>query len=171
LPLDDPLSDFEKFVRANEAQIVALGFMYTGSPQDAHDLAQETFARVWQNWERLESHGNREAWSRRVLHNLAVSRWRRLRLERRHASTGPASMDGPDAGHLDVVRMINRLPTRQRRALVLHAVLGLSVEEIAAEMRAPAGTVRSWLHRARTSMSSQLDRDQVVRGSGIERAS
>lgn len=144
-------------MRANEASIVALAFVYTGSPEDAHDLAQETFARVWQHWDRLESHGNREAWARRVLHNLAVSRWRRLRLERLHGR--PASVPtagGPDAAHLDLVALINRLPARQRRALVLHDVVGLSVEEVAEEMLSPAGTVRSWLHRARSFVAAGL---------------
>ncbi len=148
---------FEAFVRANEASVVALAYVYTGNPEDAHDLAQETFARVWQHWEKLESHGNREAWARHVLHNLAVSRWRRLRLERLHGRPAAAAVAvGPDAAHLDVVSLINRLPTRQRRALVLHDVAGLSVDEVAAEMRSPAGTVRSWLHRARSFVAAGL---------------
>lgn len=144
-------------MRANEASIAALAFVYTGNPDDAHDLAQETFARVWQHWDRLESHGNREAWARRVLHNLAVSRWRRLRLERLHGRPAAVAVSGgPDAAHLDLIALINRLPPRQRRALVLHDVVGLSVEEVAEEMLSPAGTVRSWLHRARSFVAAGL---------------
>ncbi|MGH9172046.1 MAG: hypothetical protein ACRD0Z_14450 [Acidimicrobiales bacterium] len=39
MPLEEELSDFEAFVRSNEAAIIALAFVYTGNPEDAHDLA------------------------------------------------------------------------------------------------------------------------------------
>ena len=43
--------------------------------------------------------------------------------------------------------------------MVLHAVVGLSVEEIAGELRVPAGTVRSWLHRSRIVLAAHLGAD------------
>lgn len=163
LPAEERLSDFEAFVRSNEAAIISLALVYSGNPEDAHDLAQETFARVWENWERLASHVNREAWSRRVLHNLAMSKWRRLKLERRHSTAAvPATAVGPDASHLDIIARINQLSARERQALVLHDVIGLSVDEVAAEMRVPAGTVRSWLHRARSSLAAGLGRTAPI---------
>jgi RNA polymerase sigma-70 factor (ECF subfamily) len=45
----------------------------------------------------------------------------------------------------------------ERRAIVLHHVCGLSVEEVASELHAPGGTVKSWLSRGRAHLASELD--------------
>ena len=59
-------------------------------------------------------------------------------------------------GHLDVVDALRRLPSDQQRALVLHDVIGLSVAEVARELRVPEGTVRSWLSRGRAALAADL---------------
>jgi RNA polymerase sigma-70 factor (ECF subfamily) len=41
----------------------------------------------------------------------------------------------------------------------LHVVFDLAVDDVAHEMNAPAGTVRSWIHRARTALASQIGSD------------
>jgi RNA polymerase sigma-70 factor (ECF subfamily) len=45
---------------------------------------------------------------------------------------------------------------QQRRAIVLHELVGLSTDEVAAEMKAPAGTVRSWISQARAQLAADL---------------
>jgi RNA polymerase sigma factor (sigma-70 family) len=60
------------------------------------------------------------------------------------------------ADHIDVVNALRRLPVDQQRALVLHDVVGLSVVEVAADLEAPQGTVRSWLSRGRTALAKDL---------------
>ena len=64
-----------------------------------------------------------------------------------------------DAHDLDLARLVAGLPANQRRAFVLHVVFDLSVDDVAREMKAPAGTVRSWIHRARTALASQVESD------------
>jgi RNA polymerase sigma-70 factor (ECF subfamily) len=64
-----------------------------------------------------------------------------------------------DSHDLDLARLVARLPANQRRAFVLHVAFDLSVDDVAAEMKAPAGTVRSWIHRARTTLASQIEPD------------
>jgi RNA polymerase sigma-70 factor (ECF subfamily) len=127
--------------------------------EEALDLAQETYARAWQHWDVVSTHANRDAWNRLVLHNLAVSRWRRLGLEHSRARSRTEAYEPPDADHLDLARLVARLPANQRRAFVLHVVLDLSVDDVADEMKAPAGTVRSWIHRARSALASQIESD------------
>jgi RNA polymerase sigma-70 factor (ECF subfamily) len=63
-------------------------------------------------------------------------------------------------GHLDVIEALHRLPRDQQRSLVLHDVVGLSVVEIATELHAPGGTVRSWLSRGRAALAADLGIDQ-----------
>ena len=62
----------------------------------------------------------------------------------------------PEDSEIDVARLVAKLPPNQRRALVLHDVVGISVAEIAAEMRTREGTVRSWLSRSRQTIRRQL---------------
>ena len=109
----------------------------------------------------MSRHANRDAWTRHVLHNLVVSRWRHL------ASRPPApqiteAYEPVDAHDLDLARLVARLPANQRRAFVLHVVFDLSVDDVASEMKAPAGTVRSWIHRAGTALASQVESDARV---------
>jgi len=96
-----------------------------------------------------------------VLHNLAVSRWRRDRTRRREEPRLAAVATAPplDDRQLELVGALRRLPVAQRRALVLKAVGGLSVEEIAVDMGASAGTVRMWLTRARRAMAESIERE------------
>jgi RNA polymerase sigma-70 factor (ECF subfamily) len=60
---------------------------------------------------------------------------------------------GEQAGVIDALQ---RLPSSERRAIVLHHVCGLSVEETAAELSAPMGTVKSWLFRGRSHLAAEL---------------
>jgi RNA polymerase sigma-70 factor (ECF subfamily) len=50
------------------------------------------------------------------------------------------------------------LPGVQARALLLHDGLGMTVSEVAAELKAPEGTVKSWLSRSRKDVASRLER-------------
>jgi RNA polymerase sigma-70 factor (ECF subfamily) len=153
---DEEREDFERWYLASRSALIGVAFLYVGSIEDACDLTQETFARAWKDWDKVRRHPNRDAWSRLVLHNLVVTRWRRTKLER--TRTLPIGEVGPypSADHLDLARLVATLPAKQRRAFILHEVLDLSVDDVALEMRAPAGTVRSWLHRARKHLASQI---------------
>jgi RNA polymerase sigma-70 factor, ECF subfamily len=153
--------EFERFYLDYRSALLSAALFYVGDVDEAADLAQETFARAWQHWDKLMHHPNRQAWCRAVLRNLATSRWRRRRLEqkRRYSSKTAEVALPPNADHLDLGRLIVRLPDKQRQALLLRALFDLSVDEIAREMKAPAGSVRTWLYRARSSISSQPPTD------------
>jgi RNA polymerase sigma-70 factor (ECF subfamily) len=151
--------EFERFFRSAEPMLRRVAGLWTTDQHLAHDLVQETLVRAWERWPKVSAHPRPEAWCCTVLRNLATSRWRRARLERRHEApaqaTGPAAGEA-DAARLDVMAALRRLPPRQAEALVLHDVLGFTGDEIAAELRVPAGTVRSWLARARKAMAVEL---------------
>jgi RNA polymerase sigma-70 factor (ECF subfamily) len=162
----DHQGEFRKFFEANREQLIGLAYLWCGDRQEARDLAQETLTRAWQRWGEVSAHPNPEAWARRVLHNLCASRWRRLKIERSavarsHVNTAQSSTE---ESTIDVARLVAKLPTRPRRALVLHDVVGLSVEEIAVEMGAREGTVRSWLSRSRTAIRRQLAEEGLETG-------
>ena len=63
-----------------------------------------------------------------------------------------------------IMLALGRLPASQRQALVLKYLDGLSVEEIAAVLGLPVGTVRSRLHRARAQFRAALEREEALDG-------
>lgn len=153
--------DYERFFDVAKRSLMGQAFLLTGEIEDSRDLVQEVLFRAWREWPRISRYEDPQGWARRVLHNLTTDRWRRERGRRLvklmpDALTTPA----PDVGHLDVIEALHRLPRDQQRSLVLHDVVGLSVVEIATELHAPGGTVRSWLSRGRAALAADLGIDQ-----------
>ena len=140
--------DFEDFFDHAYEPLVGHAFLLTGNIDEARDLVQEVMFRAWRGWSRLSNYENRDAWARRVLHNLAIGRWRKHQASARRSVPVTSEISAEMAlGHLDIVAALNGLPLDQRRAIVLHDIVGLSVVEVAKEMRAREGTVKSWLSR------------------------
>jgi RNA polymerase sigma-70 factor, ECF subfamily len=165
LELDSPERgpDFEHFFDTVSRRLVGQAFLLTGNLAESQDLVQETMLRVWARWERVSRYDDPEAFARRVLHNLAVSWHRRRTVAKRDVST-VAEHPAPDADHLDIVDALGRLPARQRRAIVLHDVVGLDATEVADELGARPGTVRQWLSRGRLALAKDLDRHTTSTG-------
>jgi RNA polymerase sigma-70 factor, ECF subfamily len=150
-------SEFDDFYGATYATLVVQLAAYTGDRLEAQDVVQEAFARAWPRWHRLAYYDDPTGWVRRVAWNVATSRRRRVRatlatLLRMRAADVPE----PDPAHVDLVRALAALPPRQRRAVILHHMAGMSVAEIAADCDVAVGTVKSWLHRARTTLARDL---------------
>ena len=166
--------DFEDFYAAAAARIVRHALALTADLAEAEDIAQEAFARAWQRWPLVSRCDSPEAWVRRVATNLAVSRWRRLRVARSAvARSAAASLTGeqlapaigPDT--VALVAGLRALPERQRTVLVLHYLADCSVDQIAAELGCPAGSVKAWLSRGRAALAAAIgadDQDLPVRG-------
>jgi RNA polymerase sigma-70 factor, ECF subfamily len=158
---------FREFFDGARRKLVGQAYLMTGDFQEAQDLVQEVLVRAWKRWERVSTLDNPHAWAQHVLHNLAVSHWRRQRLRRVHAgATRPVHAAPPAIGHLDVIAAVNALPVNQRSALVLRAVGGLSTSEIATELKTSPDTVRVWLSRARAAVALALAHETVVTGEG-----
>jgi RNA polymerase sigma-70 factor (ECF subfamily) len=150
-----PEEAFDELYLAAGARLVGQLYAATGDLGEAQDCVQDAFVRAWLRWDRVAGYDNAEAWVRRVALNLAVSRWRRARrlvLGRSVDVAQPA----PGREQADVVAALRTLPERQRTALVLHDLAGLTVAEVATELRVPEGTVKSWLSRSRAQLAREL---------------
>jgi RNA polymerase sigma-70 factor (ECF subfamily) len=131
--------------------------MYLGDLDEARDLTQEAFVRAWQRWERIGRYDEPATWVRRVAWNLATSRLRRLRTALRHHRTLRVETVPEPGEHGGAIRdALADLPDGQRRAVVLHYLVGLPVAEVAELCRVREGTVRTWLYRARHSLAASL---------------
>jgi RNA polymerase sigma-70 factor, ECF subfamily len=148
--------DFDELYQAHYGNVVAMAYGLTGDLAEAQDLAQEAFCRAWQRWGRIAAYDDPLAWVRRVVTNLAASRWRRVLVVRKHLRHERPDVPvlGPD--RVALVAALRRLPQNHRSAIVLHYLGDLPVAEVARELRVPEGTVKAWLYRGRAALAAQL---------------
>ena len=148
---------FDQLYRTSHDRLALQLATLTGNSSEAADVVQEAFMRAWLRWESVSAYDDPEAWVRRVAHNLAVSRWRKTKkLVLR--SEMPQSRTEIPGEKVPIISALQALPVAERRAVVLHHVAGLAVVDVAKELRAPEGTVKSWLSRGRARLAAELDR-------------
>jgi RNA polymerase sigma-70 factor (ECF subfamily) len=152
---------FDAFYGARAPGLVRQLHAMSGDLTVAQDSVQEACARAWQRWDVVGGYDDPAAWVRQVAWRLAVSRLRRakhgLGLLRRHGPPPDAPAASPD--HVALVAALRRLPEAQRRALVLHHLCDLSVEQVAAETGSAAGTVKARLSRGRAALAALLSEE------------
>lgn len=158
---------WEEVVRDHSARVFRLAYRLTGNRQDAEDLTQEVFVRVFRS---LSSYtpGTFEGWLHRITTNLFLDQVRRKQRIRFDALPEDADdrMPGNDLGpermwehnnlDRDVQAALAALPPEFRAAVVLCDIEGLSYEEIAATLDVKLGTVRSRIHRGRAQLRQAL---------------
>lgn len=147
--------DFESFFRLYEREIFGYLWHITGDEQASYDIAQETFVRAWQRFERVRHYEQPRAWLFRVATNLA-SNHRRNRSVRDAAKVrlmAGMHMAGDPAAAVvesDAVRAaLDALPVKQRGALILRTVYGLSFGELARALGSSEAAAKMLLSRAR----------------------
>lgn len=150
--------DFDEFYRETSRRTLRYAYALCGDAATAQDLTQEAYVRAWQRWRRVGEYEHADAWVRLVVARLATDAWRRLGLRRRWDATAyPARpVDPPGEDTVLITAALRRLPIRQRQAVALHYLMDLSVLDIAAEMGASEGTVKSWLARGRAALAQIL---------------
>lgn len=153
---------FDEVYAAHYADLTVQLYAYFGDRQEAQDVVQEAFCRAFTRWKTISRYDSPASWVRRVAWNLAVSRWRQARTALKHLHQQrptEQSVDGPSPEWVALVSSLAQLPATQRRAMVLHYLGGLAIAEIAEQEGVAMGTVKSWLHRARTTLAGQLGND------------
>ncbi len=159
-----PTKSFTDLYVSSFARLVGQVTVVTADHAAAEEAVQEAFGRLWKRWESLSTYDRPEAWVRRVAINVAISHWRRMRRLRPLGDTARPGREDDVVLHHDVQRALRALPVKHRHALLLHYVMGLSVAEVAAEMGAPEGSVKSWLFRGRESLQRSLHVEEAPRG-------
>ena len=153
---------FEEFYVAVFNRLVGQLFLVTGSLPEAEDVVQEALTRAAGRWTRLRDYEVPEIWVRRVAMNLATDGFRRARrrmlLAARLATEPhpPPPLDG-----MVVAEALRELPVAQRKAVVLHYLLDLPIDQVATELGVPVGTVKSRLARARSALATRLGPEGV----------
>ena len=151
----DRAAAFTELAERHLADSYRLAALILGDRADAEDATHDAFVAAWKSWGSLRDPARFEAWFGRILVNVCRDR---LRRSRRHGVTdlsdellaAPAVGDSAAAAaDRDAVgRGLARLDPDQRLVLVLRYYRDLPVDEIAARVGVPAGTVKSRLHYA-----------------------
>lgn len=142
--------EFSEYVRTQRPALMRFATVLTGQTWLADDLVSDVLGRAYERWDRIGTLTQPHAYVRRMVVNAHLSWRRRLRPVPTVAPLEAAIGDGTDA-HAErdaMIARLNRLPVRQRTALVLRYYAGLSDREIAAEMNCAESTVRSQIARA-----------------------
>ncbi len=152
-----------------------VAFSVTRNAAEAEDAVQEAFLRVLKHQSRLGEIRDYRVWLVRIVWNIVLDRKRRAKTRPEnedlsdHARVLPSGDPGADQSVISmeergrIMALIDRLPHREREALLLSAVEELSTAEIAAVLGTTESSIRSRIFRARRELSGLLEQEGISR--------
>jgi RNA polymerase sigma-70 factor, ECF subfamily len=162
-PPGDPVSlslSFEDFFEVEEAGLFGALCLLTGDRQEAEDLKQEAFLKVWERWNLIQSLANPTGYLYRTAMNAFRMRRRRAKVAARRLFGRPAPSDDLSAAEArhEVDRGLNDLTPRQRAAVVLTELLQFSSSEAAEALGVKPATVRKLASQGREVLRRTIGR-------------
>jgi RNA polymerase sigma-70 factor, ECF subfamily len=148
----------------HQGEIYAYLLRMMRDPEVTADMTQDTFIKAYKNYDTLEKPENARAWLYQIAHRVALDEIRRRKIVRFLPWTGEARGSAPSAEHLvmdarlsgDLQRALERIPERQRAALLLAELHDLTGLELAAALGVSHVAARALLTRARESLRQAL---------------
>jgi RNA polymerase sigma-70 factor (ECF subfamily) len=173
-------SAWEALLSAHTRRIYNLCYRFTGRVEEAEDVTQEVFIKVFQTLKSYDAaQGSFSTWLNRVARNHLVDHYRRTRKDRVTSSLEeelPAAEERPSP-HMEPTGQVesrerkeilqlalDRLSPDLREAVILRDLHDLDYEEIAQVLRVPQGTVKSRINRGRLELGRVLKRMEGMRG-------
>jgi len=169
---------FDRLIEERSGDVYALLYRLTEDREEARDLTQETFLRVFQSIDHFRGDADLKTWIYRIAINQARNRWRWWRRRRRDVTVSldtegereeqPLSARLRDSGidpeqetlmrerEMALRRALRTLGRLYREVVILRDVEGLTYEEIAAALEISIGTVKSRLSRGRQDLRRKL---------------
>jgi RNA polymerase sigma-70 factor (ECF subfamily) len=158
-----------ELVRLHQTGVFRLAYLHLGDADEAEDLAQECFVRAYRSLRRFDLERPLRPWLLRIVSNLASNRrrsigryWAALQRAGREqplAQAGPERTTAVADDANELWAAVRRLPERMQLVLYLRYFLELSVEETAAALEGPTGTVKSQTHRALARLQDVIRTD------------
>jgi RNA polymerase sigma-70 factor, ECF subfamily len=170
-------SAFEELVYKYHNSIYSIALRLTNDPEDARDITQEAFLKVYNNINKFRGDAELLTWIYRITVNQAANqqRWWRRRRRERTVSIDTAQIDdlplsqsipapgqSPEQQALAseqrrmIAAALNKVKFDFRVAVILRDIEGLSYEEIAETLEVSVGTVKSRIARGREELRQQL---------------
>jgi len=169
---------WEELVRLHTRRVFGLCYRFTGSNQEAQDLTQEVFLRIFRTLRTFQSsEGSFATWLARVTRNLLIDNYRRTRQERVTDSIEDQlpvleeagviterpdrALAGREASEI-LQAMLKRLSPELREAVILRDLQEMEYREIAGVLGIPEGTVKSRINRGRAELARLLRKQKLV---------
>ena len=143
---------FARLYSLSYEAVYALALSLLRDAQEAQDVAQDVFVKVWESAPGYRPQGSPMAWMLTIARNLARSRLRQsgrqVELDEEEWNAIPAGTPGVSPEDRAILQeALSRLGAEERRIVLLHAITGLKHREIAALLEQPLSTVLSKYHR------------------------
>ena len=159
-----------------------IAYKFTGKHDEAEDLTQEIFLKVFRSLEKFNRDADFSTWLSSVARNYCIDHYRASKRETEVLvedlvafDLAPASSGNPHRALEDrdrrsfLRRGLELLPDKLREAVVLRDLQGLSYQEMADRLGLPEGTVKSRINRGREELARLLLRAQQPDAGGTER--
>ncbi len=166
---------FEELVHRYHRSVYNLALRLTDNPEDASDIAQETFLRVYRNMHTFRGDAELKTWIYRITVNQSSNllRWWRRRFRHKSITIDTeydgrvserlmSSLETPEQATLNtekrrmIQEALSRIKFDFRVAVILRDIEGLSYEEIGQALGLSVGTVKSRISRGREELREQL---------------
>lgn len=173
-------SAWEVLIQRHTRRTYNLCYRFTGRTQDAEDLTQEIFIKIFQTLRSYDAvQGSFTTWLSRVSRNHLVDHYRRTKKDRATSSLDDEpgavedkpSIEGGGLARVEsrerqegLQRGLNQLSPDLREAVILRDLNDLDYDEIAHVLGVPVGTVKSRINRGRLELGRVLKRMEGMRG-------
>ncbi|MBD3414986.1 MAG: sigma-70 family RNA polymerase sigma factor [Candidatus Aminicenantes bacterium] len=152
---------FQKLVHRYKRMVINVCFRLTGDRENAEDVAQEVFFRVYQKAKAFRGRSRLSTWIYRIAVNLSLNYNRKQNnfFQKKYPS---AHFNSPDTilenkeDRQIIKKALDSLPEKQRTAFILHHWEGLSYQEIAEILKSSLSAIESRIHRAKRSLKDAL---------------
>lgn len=162
---------WEALVRRYQSRVYSVAYHYMRNAEEARDMAQDIFVRVYQRLETFKGEQAFLPWMLRLARNACIDALRRRKARPpatdvtiddavQIAAAGPTPEESSEArSSRDLLyRAMDRMSDSDREILMLKEIQGLKVEEISNLLKVPAGTVKSRCNRARIELAARVRR-------------
>ena len=154
-------------MRAHQEPVFRLAYLLLGDPDEAEDIAQETFLRAYRALRRFDTDRPLRPWLLRIASNLAHNRHRSVgryfAALARFAQQDPEKIKStilqPDDDSQALWQAVKRIAMPFQEVIYLRYFLDMSESEMVDALEVPAGTVKSRLHRALSKLRGIIERD------------
>lgn len=160
---------WEALVRQYQARIYGIAYHYVRNAEDARDLAQEVFVRIYQNLEACADAKMFIPWIIRIARNACIDHLRRRKARPQgrdvaldevrnlpHQGSTPEQQWTANSRKRLIYRALNELTDLNREIILLKEIQGMQLDEIASLLKVPLGTVKSRSNRARIELARKV---------------
>jgi RNA polymerase sigma-70 factor (ECF subfamily) len=160
---------WEAIVRRYQGRVYAVAYHYMRNREDARDMAQEIFVRIYRQLDGLRGGEHFLPWLLRLARNACIDQLRRrkarppasdIRVEDgpqiASSDPGPEERSAAEARKRLLYSALDGMSEKSREIILLKDIQGLKLEEISSMLSLPLGTVKSRSNRARIELASRI---------------